>query len=147
MPLPSHTTTAVAPAGERPRSHRPTDPDLAHRTGDVRLVVRDATGAPLARTEVVVDQTRHAFRFGCIGFDLIGLANGETDSAPPAFGGAQVIGRFLVLTGAGVPNGVQLVPVLLGSIALFTDVTSDGAGDVILFLPNATLVIDGRTGR
>ncbi|MFC0714491.1 endo-1,4-beta-xylanase [Cellulomonas biazotea] len=66
-----------------------TDPALAHRTADVRLVVRTADGTPLRRQEVVVEQTRHAFRFGCIGFDLIGLANGEIDSTPPVFGGAS----------------------------------------------------------
>ena len=35
----------------------------------------------------------------------------------------------------------------LGSVALFTDVTSDGSGDVLLFLPNLTMVLDGRTGQ
>lgn len=74
--------------------HRPIappvpDPTLAHRTADARLVVRGPDGTPLRRTDVVVEQTAHAFRFGCIGFDLIGLANGETADAPSAFGGAR----------------------------------------------------------
>ncbi|WP_246169111.1 endo-1,4-beta-xylanase [Actinotalea subterranea] len=51
---------------------------LAHRVvgTDVTLVGPD--GRPLADQEVRVEQVRHAFGFGNIGFDLIGLANGET---------------------------------------------------------------------
>ncbi|MGJ7440931.1 endo-1,4-beta-xylanase [Aquipuribacter sp. MA13-6] len=66
-----------------------TDPALAHRTADATLVLTGTDGLPLAHTDVVVEQTRHAFAFGNIGFDLVPLANGETGAAPGnAFGGA-----------------------------------------------------------
>ena len=74
-------------------------------------------------------------------------ARSATQSPPPFFSGAQVLGNILVLSGVGVPDGVQFVPIPLGSFALFTDVTGDGAGDVALFLPSATLVIDGPSGQ
>ena len=65
------------------------DPSLAHRTADATLTVRAADGRPLADTDVVVEQTRHAFAFGNIGFDFIGFANGETEADPDSpFGGA-----------------------------------------------------------
>ncbi len=65
------------------------DPALAHRTSDATLVLTGADGSPLADTDVVVEQTRHAFAFGNIGFDLVPLANGEAGAAPGnAFGGA-----------------------------------------------------------
>lgn len=53
------------------------------------------------------------------------------------------MGNTLVLSGTSVPNGTTAVPLPAGSFALFTDVT----GDVILFLPTLTLVLDGQTGR
>lgn len=59
-----------------PVPRRP-DPTLAHRRARARLTLRGPDGAPLAGQEVVVRQTRHAFWFGCIGFDLVDLANGE----------------------------------------------------------------------
>jgi endo-1,4-beta-xylanase len=46
-----------------------------HRLGTTTLTITDAAGAPLPETDVVVEQVRHAFVFGNIGFDLIGLAN------------------------------------------------------------------------
>jgi endo-1,4-beta-xylanase len=65
------------------------DPTMAHRIADATLTVRGADGRPLADTEVVVEQTRHAIAFGNIGFDFIGYANGETQAAPDSpFGGA-----------------------------------------------------------
>lgn len=51
----------------------------AHRIHDAVVTVLDARGEPLAGVEVTVEQTRHAFAFGNIGFDFIGLANGERD--------------------------------------------------------------------
>jgi len=72
-------------------SHRSPSPDptMAHRTADATVTVRSADGAPLADTEVVVEQTRHAIAFGNIGFDFIGYANGETEADPDSpFGGA-----------------------------------------------------------
>jgi endo-1,4-beta-xylanase len=49
----------------------------SHRLGDAVVTVTDPAGNPLAHTAVTVAQTRHAFAFGNIGFDLIGLANDE----------------------------------------------------------------------
>lgn len=76
-----------------PTSYTP-DPSFAHRSAAVTLTVRDAAGTPLANTEVTVEQTRHAFGFGNIGFDFIPLANGETAPHPDddveTFGGASL---------------------------------------------------------
>ncbi|GAA4174288.1 endo-1,4-beta-xylanase [Gryllotalpicola koreensis] len=49
----------------------------AHRVGEAVVTLSDQSGNPLADTEVVVAQTRHAFGFGNIGFDVIRVANGE----------------------------------------------------------------------
>ena len=54
---------------------------FAHRRGDAVVTVLGADGQPLANTEVVVEQTRHDFGFGCIGFDLIDHANGTADES------------------------------------------------------------------
>lgn len=51
-----------------------------HRFGEATLTVVDAAGTPLPETELVVEQTRHAFGFGNIGFDFVGLANGAGDA-------------------------------------------------------------------
>ncbi len=75
-----------------PTSYTP-DPTFAHRTTSTTLTVLDAAGAPIADTEVTVEQTRHAFQFGNIGFDFIPLANGETEPHPEdveTFGGASL---------------------------------------------------------
>ena len=48
-----------------------------HRLGTATLTITGPDGAALADTDVVIEQTRHAFTFGNIGFDLIGLANGR----------------------------------------------------------------------
>ncbi len=55
--------------------------ELAHRRGEVELTLLDSAGRPLADREVVVEQVRHAFAFGCIGFDLIDHANGAADES------------------------------------------------------------------
>lgn len=81
-----------------PRPFPPTsvvpDPTFAHRVATATVTVLDPTGAPLADTEVTVEQTRHAFGFGNIGFDFIPLANGETvphpDDDVETFGGASL---------------------------------------------------------
>lgn len=54
---------------------------LAHRRGEAELTLVDRAGHPLADREVVVEQVRHAFAFGCIGFDLIDHANGAADES------------------------------------------------------------------
>ncbi|QDB78952.1 1,4-beta-xylanase [Georgenia wutianyii] len=65
------------------------DASLRHRYAEAFLTVRRGDGAPLADTEVTVAQTRHAFSFGNIGFDLVAHANGETEADPDSpFGGA-----------------------------------------------------------
>ncbi|MCM3659970.1 endo-1,4-beta-xylanase [Georgenia satyanarayanai] len=72
-----------------PSAPSPVDPSLAHRVAHATLTVRDADGVPLTDTEVTVEQVRHRFAFGNIGFDLIPLANGETSGqVDNVFGGA-----------------------------------------------------------
>ncbi|MFI6426371.1 endo-1,4-beta-xylanase [Promicromonospora sp. NPDC050880] len=61
-----------------PDGGRTPDPALAHRRADVTVTLHGPDGAPLAHHDVVVRQTRHAFLFGCIGFDLVDLANGTS---------------------------------------------------------------------
>jgi len=67
------------------------DPRFAHRHTQSTVTVTDAAGTPLPDREVVVEQTTHAFLFGNVGFDFVGLANGE-DTTPlySPFGGASV---------------------------------------------------------
>jgi GH35 family endo-1,4-beta-xylanase len=50
---------------------------VEHRNSEALVTVVGPDGAPLVGTDVVVEQTAHEFLFGCIGFDLIPLANGE----------------------------------------------------------------------
>jgi len=62
-----------------------------HRFSSAIITMLAAGGAPLANTDVSVEQTRHAFAFGNIGFDFIPLANNETEEpAERPFGGASV---------------------------------------------------------
>jgi len=62
-------TTAAVPAGG--------DPALARRVATATLSLCDHSGAPLVDRDVLVEQTRHAFGFGNIGFSLVPLANDE----------------------------------------------------------------------
>lgn len=64
----------------------------AHRIGEAVITVRDADGRPLADADVVVRQTSHAFAFGNIGFDFVGLANGT-----PGEGDAELADLWLDL--------------------------------------------------
>src|SRR3712207_5853306 len=84
------------------------DPTFRHRIADATVTVLGADGTPLRDAEVVVEQRRHDFGFGNIGFDFIPLANGETDADAAAaevesFGGAslerleQLAGQWLEL--------------------------------------------------
>ena len=50
---------------------------FGHRRGAVDLTVARPDGSPLADSDVVVEQLRHEFGFGNIGFDLVAHANGE----------------------------------------------------------------------
>lgn len=63
-----------------------------HRLGGTVLTLTDAGGEPLADTDVVISQTRHAFGFGNIGFDFIDLANGSDRG-----GDAELAERWLEL--------------------------------------------------
>ena len=63
---------------------------MQHRTGDTVVTVLGRDGQPRTNADVTVEQRRHAFAFGNIGFDLIPLANGESRAArSSAFGGAS----------------------------------------------------------
>ena len=55
---------------------------LAHRRTNARLKLVDAGGRPFADSPVTVEQTRHAFGFGNIGFDFVEWIGG----APPSAG-------------------------------------------------------------
>jgi endo-1,4-beta-xylanase len=66
-----------------------------HRRGTMQVTVLDSAGNPVRDADVTVEQQRHDFAFGNIGFDFIPLANGETaqdTAAEPVFGGAQLAG-------------------------------------------------------
>jgi len=58
--------------------------DLSHRRTATELTLVGADGAPLAHRDVVIEQIRHAFGFGNIGFELVPHANGEADLSPLA---------------------------------------------------------------
>lgn len=52
-----------------------------HRVGERAIQLLSPNGEPLARRDVEIAQTRHAFGFGSTGFELIPYANGETEAA------------------------------------------------------------------
>jgi endo-1,4-beta-xylanase len=83
-------TDGAQPAGA-PLAAAPVvgDAAYAHRLADSTLTLRDAHGQPLARQIVTVEQTRHAFAFGNIGFDLIPFANDELTAGSPGDGAAE----------------------------------------------------------
>lgn len=82
-------------------------PAPAHRLGDAVVTVVDDRGTPLPGVPVAVEQTRHAFTFGNIGFDFIPLANGEASEASADGDTAE---------GAGAAAGTEALA------ALYTDV-------------------------
>ncbi|WP_199584318.1 endo-1,4-beta-xylanase [Blastococcus sp. TF02A-30] len=60
------------------------------RRSAVTLTVRTPDGSPCAGADVLVEQLGHDVAFGNIGFDFVGLANGEEDGAREnVFGGAD----------------------------------------------------------
>jgi endo-1,4-beta-xylanase len=64
-------------------------PEYAHRKVQANLRLVGLDGSPLRRMPASVEQVRHAFGFGNIGFDFIALANGEAEPArATSFGGA-----------------------------------------------------------
>ncbi|WP_121251713.1 endo-1,4-beta-xylanase [Nocardioides ferulae] len=62
---------------------------LEHRWHEATLTVRGPGGEPLADAEVGLEQVRHAFAFGNIGFDFVGLANETSAPDHNVFGGAE----------------------------------------------------------
>lgn len=84
-----------------PTGGRTPDPSLAHRRADATVTLTGPDGAPLADRDVVVRQTRHAFWFGCIGFDLMDLANGT--SADPEYDQRLADAWFGVFNQATLP--------------------------------------------
>jgi endo-1,4-beta-xylanase len=84
-----------------PDEGRTPDPSLAHRRADATVTLRGPDGAPLAGHDVVVRQTRHAFLFGCIGFDLMDLANGA--SQDPEYDGRLADAWFDVFNQTTLP--------------------------------------------
>ncbi|WP_308287514.1 endo-1,4-beta-xylanase [Cryobacterium sp. 1639] len=83
-------------------------PELTHRLADARVRLVDSLGRPLADAEVFVEQTRHAFGFGNIGFDFIdwlggpaasGAVPGSPDAPPdPAALAEDWLGLFNTMT-------------------------------------------------
>ena len=68
-----------------------------HRTAQATLTLLGEGGAPLPGRRVRVEQLRHAFLFGNIGFDFLPLANGDIgpnprDAGIETFGGAPLEG-------------------------------------------------------
>lgn len=59
-----------------------TIPGSTPRATSRTIQVVDKAGTPVAGTEVRIRQKRHGIGFGNIGFDMIPLANGETDLDP-----------------------------------------------------------------
>ena len=65
------------------------DDSMRHRIGEVTVTVPGPDGRPLADRTVVVAQRQHAFAFGNIGFDFVGLVGGPPpERGGPVFGGA-----------------------------------------------------------
>jgi endo-1,4-beta-xylanase len=56
-------------------------PDFAHRRVRATLRLIGGDDAPLCGAVASVEQVTHTFQFGNIGFDFVGLANGETEPA------------------------------------------------------------------
>jgi hypothetical protein len=71
----------------------------------------------------------------------------RTTPAAPALDNAAVVGNILLLTGSALPDGLALVPVPPGSVAVLADLSGDTVNDVILFTPGLVAALDGQTGR
>jgi endo-1,4-beta-xylanase len=83
-------------------------PELTHRRADARVRLFDSQGRPLAGTTVSVEQTRHAFGFGNIGFDFIDWLGG------PAVSGEAVGAGETVGPGEAPPGSAALAEDWLG---------------------------------
>ncbi len=65
-----------------------------NRSAEATLRIVGPDGAPLAQQAVEVEQRKHKFLFGCIGFDIIPLASGELEGAEKAY--AERYGQILI---------------------------------------------------
>ncbi|HEY2984433.1 MAG TPA: endo-1,4-beta-xylanase, partial [Jatrophihabitantaceae bacterium] len=68
------------------------DPELSHRIGELTITVLGQDGRPLADRPVTVEQERHAFSFGNIGFDFVPMTGGPGPAEAEdveGFGGAS----------------------------------------------------------
>jgi endo-1,4-beta-xylanase len=64
-------------------------PEYRHRAVRAAVTLIGPDGERLSNTPVTVEQIRHAFNFGNIGFDFVALANGESETVrPSSLGGA-----------------------------------------------------------
>ena len=61
----------------------------ATRRGSATVRVVHPDGSPAADADVTVEQVRHEFGFGNIGFDLVSLANHDSEDRASVFGGAS----------------------------------------------------------
>ncbi|MDR0642440.1 MAG: endo-1,4-beta-xylanase [Treponema sp.] len=64
---------------------------FSHRKSQVKLRLVAAGGAPLAGRDVMINQTRHEFLFGCGGFEAVDLAGGNPDGSPLEAGKAAFL--------------------------------------------------------
>lgn len=84
----THAAVPGTPSRDVGPAARAADP-YDHRRGTATVALAMPDGTAAADAVVTIEQTRHAFGFGNIGFDLIALANGESHDAPSVFGGAS----------------------------------------------------------
>jgi endo-1,4-beta-xylanase len=88
------TTTKLVGEIEEDRMIGTTAAAYPHRASEATLTVLGPDGAPLSDAPVVVEQVRHAFGFGNIGFDLLPLVGGPEPAAArgvEAFGSGSSI--------------------------------------------------------
>jgi GH35 family endo-1,4-beta-xylanase len=67
---------------------------MEHRRGEVLLTVLDRAGRPVTDREVIVEQCRHAFGFGNIGFDFVSAVGGADPAGTgdvEGFGGSGAL--------------------------------------------------------
>ena len=65
---------------------------MEHRRGQVALTVLDRAGRPVTGRDVVIEQRRHAFGFGNIGFDFVSAVGGAEPAGTAdveGFGGSS----------------------------------------------------------
>ncbi|WP_061964996.1 endo-1,4-beta-xylanase [Demequina aurantiaca] len=63
---------------------------LDHRRGRTTVTVVDGSGTLIPHTDILLEQVRHAFGFGNIGFDLIDFANEHATTTDDAVAGSSV---------------------------------------------------------